>query len=944
MNSSPHSKSRIYAGEYFHQAEAWVLNWLQEAGKLCWRHAQPTVVLTPNPTLGARYRALLAEHGIGHLGIRFWTIGDLRQFLTDAQGGESDASPVENIHLLLAIAADASDTPLSRSIAGDPARLAKLLQLTEGAGADSTEFFAESIAPELEEIVGRYQAIRQAAGIASTAQVDRKLGEWATGQSLIRRLLIVGFHGGHWADLPLLETAAKCAEEVDVLVEQPFGATMNLDVPWVGTWEERLGTIAEPWLATESEASATTSFLVAPGARALALAIVGQVARWMQETPQARIGILFPTRNALAREVALALAAANLTHYDSFGGRRASLPEEDAWRAWIEFQSRPAAGVWLDLREALGDDIRKTARILDRAASDLLTDDFEALAAWLAANGRPLSEMPERLPASAPLKIFARRTEVILNQFGWVTRARMLATRYEALKSLANEEVGRDIWLRWLQAALEDEGLVRQPSGIHLFSRIHLLRYDDAEGSNWSHLLFAGLNEDVWPARIDERPFFGDSAYARWNETVRNRNRSVIESGAQGEGHEAVEAGRTLCLGPQQKRQLLDRLFESLCASVSCSICAAASLYDEARPSLESGPSTWFQRLWQAAHPDASPLSAGEFRDLCGEPSREDKTRPRVFEDIARARKARIDPDTSFGPYQFSRTGNTEAPSRPVTFWEKAIAGPAGAWMELFLNVESPIRFDVISWQRTIGTWAHRWVAAGIGAGDWHMLPDLPTACSAARAKAEAFRAQVMDSLNTLPPWWESSWIQSLAIAEALLEQVVQHWSGFLCRAEFAVESPQLINLQDGAQLRLFGKMDFVATRQAREIPEECHVIDFKTGGSGEAKIQDVRRGIGLQLPLYLLLLNAAGTRDASGAIIQPFNICNPVQITLEDALGEIDTWRVLARMQGTGVFGQRETGRERFGRTFQLPMAMLFIDPDVLESKWLLTHPEFAR
>jgi hypothetical protein len=50
-----------------------------------------------------------------------------------------------------------------------------------------------------------------------------------------------------------------------------------------------------------------------------------------------------------------------------------------------------------------------------------------------------------------------------------------------------------------------------------------------------------------------------------------------------------------------------------------------------------------------------------------------------------------------------------------------------------------------------------------------------------------------------------------------------------------------------------------------------------------------------------------------------------------------------LAEMQRTGVFGMKGEIRAAFGYSATYPLATLPIDPDVLEDKWALTHPNLV-
>src|SRR5438046_10768346 len=65
-------------------------------------------------------------------------------------------------------------------------------------------------------------------------------------------------------------------------------------------------------------------------------------------------------------------------------------------------------------------------------------------------------------------------------------------------------------YLRWLRELLGAPTLERDDLGAHPYARVHLLAYADAQEQPWSHLIFAGLNDEARPAPDDELPFLCD--------------------------------------------------------------------------------------------------------------------------------------------------------------------------------------------------------------------------------------------------------------------------------------------------------------------------------------------------------------------------------------------------------------------------------------------------
>ncbi len=49
--------------------------------------------------------------------------------------------------------------------------------------------------------------------------------------------------------------------------------------------------------------------------------------------------------------------------------------------------------------------------------------------------------------------------------------------------------------------------IARVPQADHVYSRVHLLPYSEADGHEWSHLILAGLNQGEWPQSQRESGF-----------------------------------------------------------------------------------------------------------------------------------------------------------------------------------------------------------------------------------------------------------------------------------------------------------------------------------------------------------------------------------------------------------------------------------------------------
>ena len=75
-------------------------------------------------------------------------------------------------------------------------------------------------------------------------------------------------------------------------------------------------------------------------------------------------------------------------------------------------------------------------------------------------------------------------------------------------------EFSRAIYLRWLKEILDSFTIGRAPQADHVYSRVHLLSYGEADGHEWSHLILAGLNQGEWPQSQRESGFLSDEEIA----------------------------------------------------------------------------------------------------------------------------------------------------------------------------------------------------------------------------------------------------------------------------------------------------------------------------------------------------------------------------------------------------------------------------------------------
>jgi hypothetical protein len=527
--------------------------------------------------------------------------------------------------------------------------------------------------------------------------------------------------------------------------------------------------------------------------------------------------------------------------------------------------------------------------------------------------------------------------------------------------------------LRWLRELLGAASLQRDNFGTHPYARVHLLAYADAQGQPWSHLIFAGLNDEGWPALDDEVAFVREEQIDELNRQNKMLNRRASRRGRQGEGHWSVREGKTLLLGPNEKRQICRGQLLNLIQSVTGGVGASANLYSEATPSRIANPSEFFSWLYFTAR--GRGVSQRTLRTL------EEQTRAWLKDwspvdaqkvdsiSVGRTRyafDARRHPRAA-GEYEFAlRTAPEREIALRVTQWEQALRWPAIVWMKIFLGVEADDD-NGDAWAMATGQWVHRWLANCVREGRERKFVDVNRVneirdhiIKQAREFHERVAVLCAGRGKILPDWWRSGWSNALYIADCLAAKVsdVGDWSEMA--VEWPLDKPTVISLANGEALRVKGRIDLILGRRKSEKSQigytDLWVVDYKTGRQRGFKLKELRRressdqkfrkqlidGRGIQLALYALAVHALGAEGVRLTLLSPAEELEP-QFQLSDVLAQRDFWRELHRMQETGVFGMLGPVHTDFGFVRKYPLATLPIDTDLLGQKWALTHPAFA-
>ena len=567
---------------------------------------------------------------------------------------------------------------------------------------------------------------------------------------LFANLLVSGFDGSHWPHWFLLRAAVAASENATVVLEYPQADFAGMDESWIGSWEEELGeaqpvshseTPVSDSLFSEEEMRGTPrlttdcTFLVGANHSEEAQAIAQQCLSFLGQESCTRIGIVFARAGSLPRLVASELAKLDLPHNDGIAHSVPGLFESADWRAWLQLQQSPRIDSLLHFVNALpnreelfpGLSARIFERKLRAAYSEVLIDDLEILQRSLARETGGTAELVAKaltslhfLPARASLTSYLRETESAFSRIGWKHHWMEITRRLDAWTDQMEVEFSRTLYLRWLGQVASTATSARDANGDHPYARVQLLTVPQAQGQEWSHLIFAGWNEGAWPPpEIGE--FAREDEIAVFNRGIQQLNRRAARQGRHGEGHTSIRANHSLYLGPFEQRQIARRQFHALLEAATEGVAMSASLVQESAPDRLWNPSESFTRLYQETH--QRPLTEATLKSLrlathdwlrsekvqVSETPNENIRQTRVAFD------ARRDPTKSSDEYDFAlRNSLGRIPILSVSDAESLVKSPALVWLKKYLGVEGPDD-DSNPWSAATGKWVHRWLARVAG-------------------------------------------------------------------------------------------------------------------------------------------------------------------------------------------------------------------------------------
>lgn len=963
--------------------------WFQKQAAQAWQQPAYAVVLVPHRQWAAVLKGRLVEEHTACAGLAFWTPADCRSRLLARSGGSSRVAPREWIRLLLAIAAvQHPATPSAESVARDPSDLAAAMEQA-GAGGWSP---ADLEWPGLQPALAHVAAALEATSLSWPHVVDRDL-QAGVRQPFIQELLVLGFTGQQWPLWPLLQAAVAASWNATVCLSEPRDTTLNLDGPWIGSWEEAYSaaeTVADaasgaapcaelaeqlelsPQPEAQAGAPPPIEFRVGRDIREQAEAAVVQAMVFLADTAASRVGIVVPSRGALAREIAALLAAQGIPHHDSLGHDAAPLALLEPWRAWLHMQAEPTLAAGLNFlrlypQAAAPLGWMAVARCCDRVVNEVLAPALPLIAAALRSSAATEDEIQsvgalERLlllPDSAPFSDLLRATSDAFERLEWQAAQELLARTEVPGGAWRAQPCPRHAFLRWLRETTEPFTTAREEIGAHPYARVQLLTYMQAEGPTWSHLVLTGLNENQWPLRERPNPFLPDTQIAAWN-------RRALGRGRQGEGHTVVRPPHTLMLDTAARRTVALRHVINLIESTSVAVAVTNSLVDDTDPDRRLAPSEILTRLYYLRH--RAPLTDEILDRLRDQTAAWLQTTPPLRPGLRDATaeedqtivayRARRNPGRPFGEYECAFTS---PPGEPLILsckeWEQALQWPAACWMKHALGIENTTRDPAPHHhQLALGTWVHRWLSPAGHAGKpgaWKTFPRGGEWLLSVDAAAEGTRRQVEAAYRaagtTLPEWWIALWEEARGTARhiaAELEQI-QGWPRIA--TEWSLPRKLIVTLPDGSRMPLRGRMDLLlADGDPRgEAQPNYWVVDYKTGNDTPLQAnrlgQQLVKGKSLQICLYALARAHLGAADVTASLVSLYTRMEP-QVRLSDLRNPSLNafWQELACMQASGVFGMLEPLRPEYGFAPDHPLATLAIDIDILEEKWALTHPGF--
>lgn len=988
------------------------LPWLRQQAAEAWRQKLPTVVLVPTRAHGFYLHSRVVEAGFNLAAIHFWTPQDVRINFSKYIPGLKPVLSRESMNALAALAAQevGRKDPMNRTavaVLSEPDSFLRTVEQLAEAGWDLAEMNDVADTP-LRTVVREWKAWVKRFGFQTAPELDRELiSHVSAGTPHLAKILITGFDGSRWAEWPLLQAVVDAAQHADAVLIAPRLGWEEIDQAWIGTWEERFGA-AQPVPASDaaertkpyvllqetlhshgdkvSSKCGSVTFRLGANIREEAAAIVAETLGFLQQTECTRLGIVFPSAGTLSREVAAQLDVAGICCNDGFGFAQPGSFEREDWRAWVDFQKAPDVSRLLALLEftepkVVAGETQKISREIIRVAlrgafKEVLIDDLDVLRERLT-QSRSTRDVAvakwmvsmNRLPDRATWRDFVAKVVTELEHLEWQDRARWIELSAREAEFLNDVETPRAVFLRWLEEKAVSTQQARAAQANHRYARVQLINYAEAEKQQWSHLILTSLSEGVWPPGGNDFGFLSGSEVLRLNRSIRRLNKASVHEGGQGEGHDSVEMGRGLCVGPFERRLLAESQLLGILENVESGLVLTSRLGEEKAAGRRLAPSEFFSRSYGLCRKKILDDAEMErLREESSDAAREISAKveglaashillPEKTNQCLIAFNARRASEKTFGEYEFSLR-EPVMPLRTLSCgdWELALKTPALVWMQKYIGVAPEEEITAESLFLSVrGTWAHRWLAA-LGAPrsnrfvPWPNRADLPRKLdSYAQSQRDEVDSLLRQNGRVLPVWWQSLWEEARFLSRELLVALepALEWPRF--STEYILPKTDC-DFSEGKLplLKLGGRIDLLLGWNALEdevqLPSELWLIDFKTGASSRPlSWGELKKGNGVQLALYALALMQIGALKVQASLLKPGELLRE-QMGREHFDEMREGWLELQRMQASGCFGAHGELRSEYRRTKEYPLATLPIDPEILEEKWTRSHPAWSE
>lgn len=943
--------------------KAVVRPWFESQREDAWRQVRPVVVTCPNGAFVAALKQRLAEESIPAFGIHFTSPGTLRRMLSGVTEQKTKVALREDLHLLARVAAEFDpDLPLWKSVAAEPSSFIRAFDALDGGGWGA-DGLSDPNARKLAEGIG---AKLNLCGLNTVRQADRSFGENTKGK-VISNWLAFGFSSGDWPEFQLLKAAHDSAEQATLCFraegERPASAS------WTGSWEEIAGPV-EDYLGAETDRrysqladcfashgttnSNAITFHITKHLETEATFIVREIKKHLLEQSTKRIAVVLPRRfTTLGREVALKLAETEIPHHDQAGHRPAQSATQSIFSKWILLQQNQRLTPFLDFNSALvsqglgaRNESDAAKRKLVGAFQTVQTEQLSVLAAFVDEPMKAITDWP-LLPEEATFGGFAEIITPQLERIGWPEDQNALLERIEGLaEGLAQQQISRNTFLKWLTEVADIPGRSRAESGRQPFAPVQILTLDEASGQDWDCVILAGMSHGEWPPESPESAFLTEAR-------IRELNRRALKTGSQGEGQYVVAEGRALMPGAVDEATRREELLTTLIASTSEQVIATVSLRDPAEPSMSRGASEWIVRLIAADRdtwPNADKLETWATATEAAFQNQASVDATIHFLEIELANERRFNPDKPFDTFSY---GFESPPEDGLVLsasqWENVFSRPASVWYQSVLMARPPEDFasDESSAVMARGTWTHAWLNPTTNAGEWRTKPTAKEWNQQIEKRATALRLEVAEAFSAaeraLPAWWISDWSIARRMAIDLAAALATEEALPFVTGEYTLPENGFTLVSGILEMPLRGRIDLLLSDRSDEANRRYQIIDFKTGSHQSLSSTRLAKGEGIQAALYALAIRTTATSTVSATILKPGDAFTE-QITDEDAIELSKLWSGIATIHQKGQLGDLKAGDANYGYAPQRPLAEIAVPKRILDAKWRLTHPDFVE